>query len=149
MNEHKGDLKMNKHKSMNELADEEMKYDWKLRWLTRWESLKLKIEILLRKSKMLITIGVASVVGWEIGGKMFDDQLSYSDLDNPNAHLVAGGCPSDEVTLSLRCGACGEPLSIYFHKDGRKSLGCFKCFERPIITHSDWNKILKKLDSLM
>jgi len=47
----------------------------------------------------------------------------------------------------LRCSGCGKPLSVFFHEDrsNRKTVGCVQCLKNPVITHSDWNKIMEKL----
>jgi len=48
--------------------------------------------------------------------------------------------------IDLHCSGCGKPLSICFYEDGsnRKTIGCMQCLINPIITHTDWNKILLK-----
>jgi len=62
---------------------------------------------------------------------------------------TSDGVIVEGTTISLECGACKKPLSFYLHKDGSKTLGCFDCFERPVITHpNDWNKIMEKLELL-
>jgi len=65
-----------------------------------------------------------------------------------NAKVSQAEMIPELTTISLECSACKQPLSFYTHKDGSKTLGCFTCFERPILTHSDWNKIMAKLELL-
>jgi len=70
-------------------------------------------------------------VGAETAEQCFSDQVV---LDHPVKDFAA-----------LQCQNCKHSLSILFHKDGRKTIGCMHCATSFLITHKDWNKVMEGL----
>ena len=55
---------------------------------------------------------------------------------------------TDCEIFSLICPACKTPLSLIISKFGLKRLGCLHCLIYPVVSHSDFNKVMSKFVEL-